>query len=124
MTLAFSRIYYAMAVEGHFFKSHAKLSRRGVPSAALISQAVIAIILVCLRNLDQLTSMVVFVGMIFNVMTLSICASAAGSKVIVSPLYPFGITYVTWKYKYHPTLSMEQILYILLLSVACETLSI
>lgn len=62
--LAFSRIAYAMAEEGHFFKSHAKLSKRGVPVASLTSQAIISCVLVVFQGLDQLTTLVVFLGMI------------------------------------------------------------
>ena len=62
--LAYSRIGYAMAEEGHFFRNQKKLSKRGVPAISLITQGVISIILVLLRNLDQLTTLVVFLGMI------------------------------------------------------------
>lgn len=73
MILAQSRIYYAMADEGHFFKSFARLHPKyHVPNSSLIWQAVISICLVLLRNLSQLTAMVVFLGMLFN--TLVICA--------------------------------------------------
>lgn len=65
--LAFPRMYYAMSKEGHFFKSFKKLHPKyKVPYAPLIVQAFISIGLVLLRNLDQLTSLVVFSGMLFN----------------------------------------------------------
>ena len=71
MLIAFARYYYAMAVEGHFFKSQAKLSKKyQVPTNALIWQAIICIVLVLLRNLDQLTSLVVFSGMVFNTLVV------------------------------------------------------
>ncbi len=71
MIIAFARYYYAMAVEGHFFKSQAKLSQKyQVPTNALIWQAIICIALVLLRNLDQLTSLVVFSGMVFNTLVV------------------------------------------------------
>lgn len=71
MVLAFPRTYYAMAEEGHFFKSYGKLHPKyKVPAASLIGQCVISVILVLLRNLDQLTSMVVFIGMLFNVLVV------------------------------------------------------
>ena len=71
MIIAFARYYYAMAVEGHFFKSQAKLSKKyQVPTNALIWQAIICIVLVLLRNLDQLTSLVVFSGMVFNTLVV------------------------------------------------------
>jgi APA family basic amino acid/polyamine antiporter len=69
MIIAFPRNYYAMAKEGHFFKSYGQLHPKyNVPTTSLIGQAVIAIVLVLLRNLDQLTSLVVFTGMLFNVL--------------------------------------------------------
>lgn len=65
--LAFPRVHYAMSVEGHFFKSFGKLHPKyKVPHVPLIVQGVISVILVLLRNLDQLTSLVVFSGMLFN----------------------------------------------------------
>lgn len=71
MIIAFPRYYYEMAVDGHFFKNHAKLHKKyAVPHVALISQAVISIILVLLRNLDELTSLVVFAGMVYNVLVI------------------------------------------------------
>lgn len=71
MIIAFPRFYYAMAKEGHFFKSYGQLHPKyKVPTAALIGQAVISIILVMLRNLDQLTSLVIFAEMIFNILVI------------------------------------------------------
>lgn len=70
MIIAFPRYYYEMAEDGHFFKNHATLNKYGVPQVALISQAVISIILVLLRDLDQLTSLVVFAGMVYNVLVI------------------------------------------------------
>ena len=71
MIIAFPRCYYEMAVDGHFFKSHAQLSKKhAVPQNALISMAVISVILVLLRDLDQLTSLVVFAGMVYNALSI------------------------------------------------------
>lgn len=70
MIIAFPRYYYEMAAEKHFFANHAKLNKYGVPQVALISQAAISIILVLLRNLDELTSLVVFAGMVYNVLVI------------------------------------------------------
>ncbi len=71
MIIAFPRYYYDMAAEKHFFKNHASLNKYGVPQVALISQAVISCILVLLRSLDQLTSLVVFAGMLYNVLVIA-----------------------------------------------------
>ena len=62
--LAYARIGYAMSQEKHFFKSQGYLSKRGVPAVALITQGVIAVILVLVKSLNDLTSFVVFLGMI------------------------------------------------------------
>lgn len=71
MILAFPRYYYEMARDGHFFKGHGKLSpRTNVPIAALISQAVIAIILVIFNSLNDLTNYVVFAGMLYNALVI------------------------------------------------------
>lgn len=68
LILAQPRMYYAMAKEGHFFKSFTKLNKAKTPSTAIIVQAVISIVLVLLRNLSQLTDMVVLSNMLFNVL--------------------------------------------------------
>lgn len=69
--LAFPRVYYAMANEGHFFPSFKKLHPKyKVPTAALLVQCVISVVLILFRSLDQLTSLVVFNGMIFNLLTV------------------------------------------------------
>ena len=71
MTLAQPRMYYAMAEEGHFFKSFKKLHpKHKVPTVPIIVQAVLSIALVLLRNLDQLTNLVVISALIFNVLVI------------------------------------------------------
>ena len=71
MIIAFPRYYYEMALDGHFFKNHAKLHPKyAVPHVALISQAVISIVLVLMKSLDELTSLVVFAGMVYNVLVI------------------------------------------------------
>ena len=82
MVLTFPRTYYAMAKEGHFFKSYGKLHPKyKVPSTALIFQCAISVVLVLSRNLDQLTSLVVFSGMLFNVLVV-------GAVIIYRKKYP------------------------------------
>lgn len=71
LIIAQPRMYYAMAVEGHFFRAFAKLHPKyKVPTNALVVQMCWSLILVFTRNLDQLTSLVVFTSMIFNFMTI------------------------------------------------------
>lgn len=71
MILAQPRMYYAMAEEGHFFKSFTKLHPKyKVPTMPIIVQCVLSVILVLVRNLDQLTNMVVVTGMVFSVLVI------------------------------------------------------
>ena len=68
LILAQPRMYYAMAKEGHFFKSFTKLNKQKIPYVPVIVQAVISSALVLLRNLSELTDMVVLSNMLFNVL--------------------------------------------------------
>ena len=69
--LAFPRMYYAMAEEGHFFSSFKKLHPKyKIPHVALIVQCLISVILILVRSLDQLTNLVIFTGMIYNFLTV------------------------------------------------------
>lgn len=68
--LVFPRTYYAMAKDGYFPKSFAKLNSKGVPANAIIASSVVACILVCLKNLDALVSLVVFFQAALNMMTV------------------------------------------------------
>lgn len=71
LIIAQPRMYYAMAVEGHFFKSFAKLHPKyKVPTASILVQMFLSIALVFSRNLDQLTSLVVFTAMLYNLLTI------------------------------------------------------
>lgn len=71
MILSFSRTYYAVAKDKFFFKSFANLHPRfHTPHYGLLLQMIISILLVLTRNLDQLTSLVVFAGAIFNVLSI------------------------------------------------------
>ncbi|MEG0291820.1 MAG: amino acid permease [Anaerovoracaceae bacterium] len=71
LIMAQPRMYYAMAEEGHFFKSFAKLHPKSkVPTMAIIVQGVLSVALVCFRNLDQLTNLVVVTGMVFSVLVI------------------------------------------------------
>ncbi|NCB42115.1 MAG: amino acid permease [Clostridia bacterium] len=68
--MAFPRTYYAMAQDGLFFSSFKKVHPTyKTPYNALIGSMIISIILISLRNLDQLTLLVIFSGNIFNALT-------------------------------------------------------
>ena len=69
--LVFPRQYYAMAKDGYFFKSFAKLHPKfQTPGSSLLAQAAISIALVLARDLNQLTNLVIFSSMFFNVLTI------------------------------------------------------
>jgi APA family basic amino acid/polyamine antiporter len=88
--LAFPRMYYAMSEQGHFFESFKKLHPvYKVPYAPLIVQCIISIILVLLRNLNQLTSLVVFSGMMFN--TLGVYAVMIYRKKFPNAERPYKV---------------------------------
>ena len=68
--LVFPRTYYAMAKDGYFPKSFAKLNKRGVPAIATIASSIIACILVLLKTLDSLVSLVIFFQAALNMLTV------------------------------------------------------
>lgn len=95
MILAFPRAYYAMGLEGHFFKSYGTLHPKyKVPAVSLIGQCVISCILIMLRSLEQLTSLVVFISMLFNVMVVV-------AVIVYRRKYPhLDRPYRVWGYPY------------------------
>lgn len=63
------RVYYAMAVDGHFFKFAGKVSvKHKVPSTSILFQAAIAIILILVGTLDQIFTYMGFALSIFPIM--------------------------------------------------------
>lgn len=65
--MVFPRAYYAMAIDGAFFKSAARLHPKyKTPVGALLLSAGVSIALVFTRSLSQLTGLVAFSGLIFN----------------------------------------------------------
>ena len=95
--IAFPRTYYALAEEGHFFKSFSKLHPKyKTPSAGLWLQAVISVILILYRDLNQLTSLVVFTSMLFSMLTVvSVIVLRKKYPTINRPFkiwgYPFSV---------------------------------
>jgi APA family basic amino acid/polyamine antiporter len=63
--VATSRIYYAMAREGLFFKSAGRLNRHGAPANSLIIQCVWSCVLVFSGSFDELSDMMIFVVFVF-----------------------------------------------------------
>jgi APA family basic amino acid/polyamine antiporter len=80
LILAGSRVAYAMAKDGLFFKATGKLNARGVPGVALVYQGIWIIVLILLRtrkpdgtygNLySNLLDYVVFAALLFYVLTI------------------------------------------------------
>lgn len=90
MTMAFPRNYYAMAEEGHFFKSFKKLHPKyKVPTAAIVAQGVITLVLIWTMNLNQLTSLVVFTSLLFN--TLAFAAVLIFRKTMPNLERPYRV---------------------------------
>jgi APA family basic amino acid/polyamine antiporter len=80
--LTFPRTYYAMAKEGYCPKSFGQLHPKyGIPHVAALVQAVIAIILVMMRNLEQLTGLVIFASAALNML-------AVGAVLVFRKKYP------------------------------------
>jgi basic amino acid/polyamine antiporter, APA family len=81
LILAGSRVAYAMAKDGLFFKATGKLNDRGVPGVALVYQGVWIVVLILLRtrkpdgsygNLySNLLDYVVFAALLFYVLTIA-----------------------------------------------------
>ena len=63
--VATSRIYYAMAREGLFFKSAARLNRHLAPANSLIIQCTWSCLLVFSGSFDRLSDMMIFVVFVF-----------------------------------------------------------
>ncbi|GAX09142.1 amino acid permease [Secundilactobacillus silagincola] len=71
MILAFARYYYAAAKDHLLWKSFAHVNaKHRTPDFSLFIQMLISIALVMTRELDELTSLVVFSGAIFNCLSV------------------------------------------------------
>jgi len=80
LILAGSRVVYAMAHDGLFFRATGKLNRRGVPGIALVIQGIWIAILIMLRTVkpdgtygnlySDLLNYVVFAALMFYVLTI------------------------------------------------------
>jgi APA family basic amino acid/polyamine antiporter len=69
--LAGARVYYAMAHEGLFFKSAARLNKSGVPENALWMQALWASILCLSGTYGDLLDYVTFASLLFYIVTIA-----------------------------------------------------
>lgn len=68
--LAGSRVYYAMANDGLFFKPAAKLNKNHVPANSLLMQCVWACVLVFSGSYGQLLDYVIFAVLLFYILTV------------------------------------------------------
>lgn len=71
MILMGSRLYYAMAQDGLFFKSAGELNFRGVPAYGLILQGAWSILLVFSGTYIELLDYVIFAALLFYALTVS-----------------------------------------------------
>ena len=93
--MVFPRTYYAMAQDGMFFPSFTRLHPKyHTPSGAILASMVVSCILIFFQNLDQLTSLVVFSGMIFKSLTFA-------AVIVFRKKYPdMNRPYKVWGYPY------------------------
>jgi basic amino acid/polyamine antiporter, APA family len=69
--LSNSRLCYAMARDGLFFRSVGQLSARGVPVAGLVLQLLWSIVLIFSGSYNELLDYVIFAALLFYVLTIS-----------------------------------------------------
>ncbi len=96
--LGSSRIYYAMAREGLFFKKVGKLNRHAVPGNSLIFQGVWACVLVLSGSFDQLTDMIIFAVFVFY------GATALGVFILRKKMPDANRPYKVWGYPVVPAI--------------------
>jgi APA family basic amino acid/polyamine antiporter len=68
--LASARVYYAMAVDGLFFKKIGVLNSRGVPARALVIQSIWTSVLCLSGTYSNLLDYVVFTVLLFYILTI------------------------------------------------------
>lgn len=105
--LTAARAYYAMALDGYFFKSAAKLNKNNVPANALVMQCVWACLLTLSGSYGQLLDYIMFAVLIFYVLTV------AGVIILRNKRPDMERPYKVWGYPFLPGL------YILLASLVC-----
>jgi APA family basic amino acid/polyamine antiporter len=95
MILAGPRVYYAMAVDGLFFKRVGSLNRRGVPAFALILQGVWSVLLCLSGTYGNLLDYVIFAVLLFFALTiLAIFILRTKRPDIPRPYKAFGYPYI------------------------------
>ena len=69
LILAGSRVYYAMARDGVFFRKVGTLNAKGVPAAALVLQSIWVAVLCLTGSYNQLLNYVIFAALVFYALT-------------------------------------------------------
>jgi APA family basic amino acid/polyamine antiporter len=93
-----SRVYYAMAKEGMFFKKAALLNKASVPGNSLLYQCIWACILVLSGTFDQLTDMIIFAVFVFY------GATALGVFILRKKMPDAPRRYKVWGYPIVPAI--------------------
>ncbi|MCZ2140195.1 MAG: amino acid permease [Bacteroidia bacterium] len=112
LTLSGARVYYAMALDGLFFKKASELNKNEVPQFSLIIQAIWTSILALSGGYNQLLDYVVIAVMLFYILTV------AGVIILRKKQPNTERPYKVWGYPVIP------ILYILLALFVCISLLI
>jgi APA family basic amino acid/polyamine antiporter len=112
LILSGSRVYYAMARDGLFFKKAGALSARKVPAVALVAQAVWTSLLCLSGTYGQLLDYVIFAALLFYALT------TIGLFILRSKQPNIPRPYKAIGYPFLPAL------YILLASTVCVVLLI
>ena len=95
MILAGPRVYYAMAVDGLFFKRVGSLNARGVPAFALIVQGVWSVLLCLSGTYGNLLDYVIFAVLLFFALTiLAIFILRTKRPDIPRPYKAFGYPFI------------------------------
>jgi len=95
MILAGPRVYYAMAVDGLFFRKVGSLNKRGVPAFALIIQGTWSVLLCLSGTYGNLLDYVIFAVLLFFALTiLAIFILRAKRPDIPRPYKAFGYPYI------------------------------
>jgi basic amino acid/polyamine antiporter, APA family len=91
LIMAGARVYYAMAMDGLFFKKVGEINKKGVPGFALIIQGVWSILLCMSGTYNNLLDFVIFAVLIFFALTiLAIFVLRVKKPDIPRPYKAFG----------------------------------
>jgi APA family basic amino acid/polyamine antiporter len=111
--LSGARIYYAMAIEGKFFKIIGKLHQtRKVPAMSLWAQCIWSVVLIISGSFNQLLTYTVFIMVLFSFLSgiaLFIIRKRERNNIISSPIY--GYPYIPLIYVVFSTFIMISIFY-------------